>query len=678
MVWQPRRNRTRGSTGTGSSTSNGAGIDTQRTVAGTARIFDVRGVSRPLAVHITVASGDTVDMATTTVVAALSDANHAGWTVTRAASGANSIEQITSSGVLGVRVRRVSGSGNSTARLYAVTRGPNYNPAYSPSYNVAFTNVNDVRRVMRQAGFGERYGEAATLFAAGTTAGAWFDTKWNEATTPMPFVQGATINDRDGDNDNQWNMRSAWTARSQQLDGGSLHWRLVWATHQIWTVGRVNDTERGSTPQTWNATRHNEIIRSGTVRDILQHVTEDFFTGWFLNNFYNDGRRSGVDLEPNQNFVRELCQLYSLGQIKLNLDGTPALVGGQTVKTYTRDDILNLARLFSGFRGLKGSTGWKMAFDGAYHYRGPAIVTGFGGIGRGQLSTNPTEAEAMVHVNAALDYLAYNDTTAAYICKQLITLLVTDNPTPAYMRRVTAAYKDNGFGVVGEFKAIFRAIILDPEARGDHTTRAAGYGRHNDWFLSQAARCRVGEAATFAETPVSRVFHEFDYETNGYESGNSNNALIPLAQEYGRPPSVFSYYPFDRSLSSTFVAPASALITASAILGAWKTMVASAWSNVDGGSFVSNPTAGRGGRFLLTNLLADSPTDTVLIDRVIELLLCGRTLPAAARTDIINMMATLVSAEAASYAGGTTVNRQRRAVTIIAAVAMQPEALEQV
>jgi hypothetical protein len=753
MAWRPRVRTGRGATGTGSATSNGSGIDYTQTVAGVTRIFDVTGVARPLAVEFTCAVGDLLDMATTTTAAALADENHASWTVVRAPNGASNIEQITAKSVIGVRVRRTAGSGSSSVRAYAITRGPAYDPAYSPTYDVPFAGTNDARRLLRQAGFGERMGEAATLVGGGQTVGQWFTAQMSAGTQLMANTYG--------DNNSRMNMVTGWLTRGMITDTAVARWRYVWAAHQLWCLGSIFQTEFGSFPFVRWANRMSELLDSNLL-DVFKFVCEDVYMGFFLNNLDNRGFDGSVDILASQNFTRELFQLFSMGQWRLNKDGSYQLSGGERIPTYVRADIVAAAQAFSGMRNDTGTNGlMDYPPSGGFNHqaRGAKDFPTFGithpAYTAPQLADDAVFRQTMKdRTYEVLQYLLDQDTTLVYVARHFIHQLVTDNPTPQYIRRVVAALENNGFGVRGDLKAMYRAITLDPEARGNSKT--GDYGRAMDYFLPTAALGRAveqepildiqtytgtltnGSAVITGITPanclaiigpeinnngtypkiegtsvpastnvlsvqsntqitmtqnatangtvtltVTRHPSSERYETlrtfSGYEGAGGGAGVVSAQNQFGLPNSVFGYYPFDAQVTPGLLGPATRIWTSSSILLAYKSWIGAISTHFTDYHPIALTANGgarqRAGQWLVTQIASGSPTDTQMVDRAIEVLTCGRGIPAAARTEIIGLLSDL---QVNGYSGSGGQNVQFRGAHAVGAVALMPEAMEQV
>lgn len=262
----------------------------------------------------------------------------------------------------------------------------------------------------------------------------------------------------------------------------------------------------------------------GTYRQLLQDVTLSPAMGVYLNMRGNQkGDTSGR--QPDENYAREVLQLFSLGLNKLNLDGSMVMAGNQPVDTYDQATITGLARVF---------TGWDYDnFSNSVpdHARKPMVFTA----GRHSPETKsflgvnlPAGTDGVGELKVALDAIANHSNVAPFIGRQLIQRLVTSNPSAAYIGRVSAAFTNNGQGVRGDLKAVIKAILLDPEARNPPAaTLAPTSGK-----LREPIARLVQWARTFGATSP----------TNLWNLGDTSSPSTRLGQSPMRSPSVFNFF----------------------------------------------------------------------------------------------------------------------------------------
>ena len=285
----------------------------------------------------------------------------------------------------------------------------------------------------------------------------------------------------------------------------------------------------------------------GNFRQILMDVTLNAGMGEYLN------MRGNTKTNPNENYAREVMQLFSIGVDLLNADGTPVLdAQGNRIPAYTQADINNFARVFTGWN-LAANKIWVV--DGVTpvpNYTDPmALVNNFSGtydIGQKTIlngtilpactnCTNLANSQAYKNneLNLAINNLFNHQNTGPYVCTALIHNLVTSNPSPAYVGRCAAAFADNGAGARGDMKAVVKAILLDIEARGD-VKNAPSYGH-----LRQPVQFVTNLLRTFNGTSDGNIT----------SSGTRSGLINDMGQNLFNPPTVFSYYPADFGLPGT-------------------------------------------------------------------------------------------------------------------------------
>lgn len=264
----------------------------------------------------------------------------------------------------------------------------------------------------------------------------------------------------------------------------------------------------------------------GNYRKLLEDITLNPAMGLYLNMLQNDKGDPAIGRLPNENYAREIMQLFSVGLYQLNLDGSLTLSGaGQPIPTYRQDAILGTAAVFTGW--TYAQTGTPVFRPGVQNWRDPMInivsrhstiaKTILGGV---SIPANQTAADDL---KVTLDTIFDHPNVGPFICKQLIQRLVTSNPSPGYVYRVASVFNDNGQGVRGDLKAVVRAILMDYDARGSART--------------------VQGAGKFRE-PVLRVTNLLRAYGASAPSGKFSirNAYASLAEEAMHSPTVFNFF----------------------------------------------------------------------------------------------------------------------------------------
>jgi uncharacterized protein (DUF1800 family) len=210
----------------------------------------------------------------------------------------------------------------------------------------------------------------------------------------------------------------------------------------------------------------------GNFRALLDQVTLSTAMGYYLTFRGNVKANAVTGSEPDENYARELMQLFTIGLLQLNPDGTPK--GGET---YGPDDVSGMARVFTGWD--VDTSGYVSPFPPDVHRRPMAQVASRYETGAKTFLgvTIPSGTSARNALTTALDTLFNHPNIAPFVSRQLIQRMVTSNPSPAYVGRVGAAFANNGAGVRGDMQAVIRAILLDPEARDPQAATGTAFGK---------------------------------------------------------------------------------------------------------------------------------------------------------------------------------------------------------
>lgn len=315
--------------------------------------------------------------------------------------------------------------------------------------------------------------------------------------------------------------------RQSRTAPDQLRLRMAHVWHQIFVFSNVGVSHAYAHADFQQRLRDNVF---GTFENLLLKYALSPQLGTFQNWVKNVPEHDGI--RPNENFARELMQLFTIGVNELNDDGTPKLTAnGQLTPNYSQADIETLARVLTGFAfpprpgkvpdwdNPSYFIGDMIPFD-QYHDQGAKSLFG----GRVQFAAG---MGAQAEVRAAIHALVMHSNTPPFISKQLIQKMVTSSPTPAYVARVAAVFKDNGGGVRGDLAAVTRAILLDPEARGARK------------FDLRYARLR--EPALF----WTSIIRALDVSTDGLRPWQLG---IESGQTMFGAPTVFNYYPADYTL----------------------------------------------------------------------------------------------------------------------------------
>jgi uncharacterized protein (DUF1800 family) len=360
-----------------------------------------------------------------------------------------------------------------------------------------------------------------------------------------------------------WNYQNQkWMMQEALYGEDQLRRRVSWALHQIWVVAHSNINQQRGMQEYIETLDRNAF---GNYRDLMREMTLNPAMGNYLDMVRSTRHN------PNENYPRELLQLFTIGLYMLNQDGTFVLDGeGNRVPTFDQDKIDQFTKVFTGWEHCNSGNnpacpnaviGFWNLIDPMYvvfpdnHDRTEKFLFDYPGAPNPLIPScldcvtdEARRAYANDSLEKTLDNVFYHPNVAPFIGKILIQHLVTSNPTPAYVGRVAAAFNNNGAGVRGDMKAVIKAILLDPEARGSRKTDPT-YGK-----LREPLQHITNLLRTFN---VRAGTHSFGFLTPPPAScGNkSDGVLDSVLKEAGQdvwdPPSVFNYFPPDFAVPGT-------------------------------------------------------------------------------------------------------------------------------
>ena len=400
--------------------------------------------------------------------------------------------------------------------------------------------------MLTQATFGVKQSDLDTL--TGTSASAWF---LNEMTKPaslnLPYVLQelqkpyATQDDgyisvegRSTENASFW--INAITADDQ------LRQRMAYALSQILVVS--DDLEVLAYHPETVATFQDILVSNafGNYRDILEEVTYSLAMGHYLTYFQNEKQDPDTGQMPDENYAREVMQLFSIGLVELNMDGSARIDAlGAPRETYDNDDVTGLAKVFTGLSLDADRFNLDRAnYDDTAFYS-PMIVfpDRHSELEKSFLGTTiPAGTSAEESIDIALDTLIDHPNTPPFISRQLIQRFVTSHPSPAYIERVATAFADGSYtlpsgdlvgdGRRGDLAATLAAILFDEEARSDAAREQESFGKLREPVIRFINWTRTFDASTI----IPRLSY-ITWDTTASDS---------LSQQPFRSPSVFNFY----------------------------------------------------------------------------------------------------------------------------------------
>lgn len=339
----------------------------------------------------------------------------------------------------------------------------------------------------------------------------------------------------------------AWFYKHAFYGDSQLRHRVAWSLGQIWVISGVD------TQQSRHMIEYHKVLSNnafGNWRTLMSQMTLNPGMGNYL-----DMARS-TRTNPNENYAREILQLFNVGLFMLNQDGTLQLDGNnQPIPTYTQDTVNNFTKVFTGFTFCE-ITGAQCPNRtvGALNYIDPLILTNTNNhdLTTKTLLTYPGSTTSNVaactgcnaaaiqtyatnSMNQALDNIYNHPNTAPFVSRLLIQQLVTGEPTPAYVGRVAAVFNANRNNPT-QMKEVIKAILLDPEARGDNKTDSR-YGK-----LREPVQLL---------TNVARQFDVLSADRTVQSDGVVTTETAAMGQTAFMSPTVFNYFPPDYVIPGT-------------------------------------------------------------------------------------------------------------------------------
>ena len=374
-------------------------------------------------------------------------------------------------------------------------------PTPSPALTRARSD-GEAARFLTQTTFGATPESIALVKRVGF--GGWLNEQFRTpATLHLPYVRARReeiLARTGGEDDGQASSRQEawWQAALTAPD--QLRQRMAFALSEIFVV-----SEQGSLIESYEgmANYYDLLLKHafGNYRELLEDVTLSPIMGQYLSMVRNEKPNPVTGTEPDENYAREVHQLFTIGLNQLNTDGSMKLSAeGLPIVSYTQNDVVGLAHVF---------TGWGFAFDPANppenlrsHFRfggsddiPPMIFyPEFHDMEAKEIVGNikvPANLSGSAELKIALDTLFQHSNVGPFIAQRLIQRFVTGNPSRGYIYRVATVFNNNGDGVRGDLGATLRAVLLDPEARNPVFVRQVSYGKLREPVLRVSALLRA-------------------------------------------------------------------------------------------------------------------------------------------------------------------------------------------
>ena len=422
------------------------------------------------------------------------------------------------------------GSSTSTSTLTPPTSSP---PPSSPPLTPVtkpYTNLEtreEAARFLIQAGFGGTEDDIDAL--VGTDAADWIVAQMRKpATRTLPLMQARYATRQDTDSNHS---KVLWQTLLTADD--ELRQRMMFALSQIFVISTDSFFDQG-----YSTAYYTDILTDqafGNYRSLLEDVTYSPAMARYLTYYRNRKGDPNTGRMPDENYAREVLQLFSIGLVELEMDGTPK---PGSPETYNNDDILGLARVFTGlsgegtsFRGSDQSPDYRNKRLQMFDDNHSALEKTFLG------TTIPENTGGDETLTQALDTIAGHPNVAPFISRQLIQRFTASSPSPAYVRRVAEVFEagryrapngqEFGIGRRGDLGAVIAAILLDESVHDDIQTANEGKVREPVIKLIQYTKA----------FRVSDIDVEAEWRFNNTSDPNSG-----LSQHPFKSPSVFNFY----------------------------------------------------------------------------------------------------------------------------------------
>lgn len=397
-------------------------------------------------------------------------------------------------------------------------------------------NDAEAARFLTQATFGPTPSEIALVRQLGYSH--WLDRQLGMPITAVrPHMQAldAQLNLMVPQQDLNQNHRVDFFYLTALQGRDQLRQRMAWALSQIFVVSDQNGAigeEYINLSEYWDL-----LARGGTgnYRQLLNDVTFSPTMGKYLSHFRNRKASTTTPIRlPDENYAREVMQLFSVGLIERNLDFSPMLIGGQPVATYDQDTISQMAKLFTGFNYNDATT----IFNGTNTYLPMSCIQA-----EHDLTAKTVLGDVVLPANQAcgtdvglmLNVINLHPNVGPFISRQLIQRFVTSTPSAAHIQRVATVFQNNGSGERGDLGAVLRAILLDADAR--NAAPPTSFGKLREPVLRLTALWRAWDAVAPAPylsgtPPVQQP--PLDIRISNSARGMSQTPL--------RAPTVFNFY----------------------------------------------------------------------------------------------------------------------------------------
>jgi len=464
--------------------------------------------------------------------------------------------------------------GNFTLANGAQTFTP---PPAAPSWTDDSNTDAGASRFLSQTTFGATPAEIARVESMGY--GAWIDDQFTRpASHQLPYVLANPSAFQSPLYPDTLTFNSWWRQSINAPD--QLRQRVAFALSEIMVVSDVGALNNNALELT---SYYDTLLDNcfGNYENLLKAVTLTPAMGNYLNMRANDKANLPAGLHPDENYAREINQLFSIGLYRLWSDGTLVEnAAGSLVPTYAQNTVQGFAAVFTGWNYNQALVGGRLPtnFSPAADYTDPMVlVAAHHDLGQkltldnvvlpqaigSQASSSSTNFDTYCEgdLDSALNIISNHQNVGPFICRELIQRLVTSNPSRGYLYRVAQVFNDDGTGVRGNLQAVVKAILLDYEARSPTAAADPGYGKEREPVLRVTAPARyfastLSLSGSYSQTGASTILVT---STSANRLANGDAVLLNFTT--GTPLPFSGSYSVGNVTANSFTVPAQGLIT---------------------------------------------------------------------------------------------------------------------
>ena len=496
----------------------------------------------------------------------------------------------------------------------------------------------EAARFLVQATFGPNEAEINRLSAM--SYGAWIDEQMAKPQTlHRLYINQATADLASvGQQISSTNFFDSWWSQALGSED-QLRQRAAFALSELMVISFTDSTLRN---QTRGVASYYDVLGEkafGNFRDLLESTALHPMMGIYLSWLKNEKEDAKTGRVPDLNFAREITQLFAVGEYKLNVDGSNQMgADGRPAPAYTAKDLEGLSQMFTGYSWYAGpqptdrtnrrfygnDASLERDWRPMQSYNNYTANTDFHSISEkkfwGVTVPAQTKSDNEGDFKIAIDTVFNNPSVGPFVSKQLIQRLVTSNPSPAYVGRVATIFNDNGKGVRGDMAAVWKAILLDTEARTVSTSPS--YGKVREPVIRLANMLRA-----FNATSVSTRYTGIGNTDDPASRLNQTPMFAPTVFNFFRP----GYVPSGKALTDAGLVVPELQITHDVSVAGYMNYIR-AWVQLDKNRDIQHA-------YTAEIALADKPTE--LVDRM-NLLLFGGTMPDTLRTQLTTAVTSRV------------------------------------